>query len=56
MFNTQASSKPRLKNDTLGSDSLTRLYDAYVSMGDDMFEDLMIGRILGFLETLRLYF
>lgn len=31
MFNTQTSSKPRLKNDTLGEDSLHRLYGMYES-------------------------
>lgn len=28
-FTTQSSSKPRLKNDTLGKDALIRLYDLY---------------------------
>jgi len=28
-FNTQTSSKPRLKNDTLGEDTLKQLYVAY---------------------------
>ena len=45
MFNTQSSSKPRLKNDTLGNDSITRLYDAYVSMSDEMFEALCIATV-----------
>lgn len=45
MYNTQASSKPRLKNDTLGNDSITRLYDAYVSMSDEMFEALCISTV-----------
>jgi hypothetical protein len=31
MINTQASSKPRLQNDTLGDDALQRLYGYYES-------------------------
>lgn len=31
MFNTQSSSKPRLKNDTLGEDTLQQLYAMYES-------------------------
>ena len=31
MFSTQSSSKPRLQNDTLGEDSLQRLYGIYES-------------------------
>lgn len=34
---TQSSSKPRLKNDTLGNDALTRLYRAYETMSVDDF-------------------
>jgi predicted HAD superfamily phosphohydrolase len=37
MFSTQSSSKPRLKNDTLGNDSLTRLYamfESSISLGE----------------------
>lgn len=34
MLNTQSSSKPRLKNDTLGDDSLQRLYAIYESSLD----------------------
>ena len=34
MFNTQSSSKPRLKNDTLGEDSLQRLYGYFESQID----------------------
>jgi hypothetical protein len=30
-MNTQSSSKPRLKNDTLGEDALTRLFGIYES-------------------------
>jgi hypothetical protein len=43
MFNTQASSKPRLKNDTLGEDTLKQLYDAYTTMDDMMFEALCVS-------------
>lgn len=38
MFDTQTSSKPRLKNDTLGEDTLKNLYTAFETMGDDEFE------------------
>lgn len=38
MFDTQTSSKPRLKNDTLGEDTLKSLYTAFETMGDDEFE------------------
>lgn len=31
-LNTQATSKPRLQNDTLGNEALTALYDAYKTM------------------------
>lgn len=34
MLNTQSSSKPRLKNDTLGDDALQRLYGIYESSID----------------------
>ena len=34
MFNTQSSSKPRLQNDTLGNDGLSRLYGVYESAID----------------------
>ena len=34
MFNTQSSSKPRLQNDTLGNDAITRLYAFYESSID----------------------
>ena len=43
MFNTQTSSKPRLKNDTLGEDTLKQLYDAYTTMDDLMFEALCVS-------------
>ena len=34
MFSTQSSSKPRLQNDTLGEDSLQRLYGYFESQID----------------------
>lgn len=34
MINTQSSSKPRLKNDTLGNDALQRLYAHFESSVD----------------------
>jgi len=34
MFKTQSTSKPRLKNDTLGNDALQRLYALYESSLD----------------------
>jgi hypothetical protein len=37
VLHTQSSSKPRLKNDTLGDDSLQQLYSAYKSMPTDQF-------------------
>lgn len=37
MFSTQSSSKPRLKNETLGDDALRNLYDAFNSMNDREF-------------------
>lgn len=32
VLKTQTSSKPRLQNDTLGNEALTKLYDAYSTM------------------------
>jgi len=40
MFNTQSSSQARLKNDTLGDDALSGLYDAFTKLGDAEFEAL----------------
>lgn len=37
MFNTQSSSKPRLKNDSLGDQALKELYAAYSAMDDASF-------------------
>lgn len=37
MFSTQSSSKPRLKNETLGDDALRNLYEAFNSMSDREF-------------------
>lgn len=39
---TQTSSKPRLKNDTLGEDTLKSLYEAYSTMGSDEFQSYCI--------------
>ena len=43
MYETQASSKPRLKNDTLGEDTLKYLYDSYVTKDDAHFEALCVS-------------
>lgn len=43
MYETQASSKPRLKNDTLGEDTLKYLYDSYVTKDDMQFEALCVS-------------
>ena len=43
MYETQASSKPRLKNDTLGEDTLKYLYDAYATKDDAHFEALCVS-------------
>ena len=43
VFSTQASSKARLKNDTLGESTLTQLYDAFTAMDDLRFEALCVG-------------
>ena len=40
MFDTQSSSKPRLKNDTLGENTLTQLYTAFREMSASDFENL----------------
>ena len=40
MVNTQSSSRARLKNDTLGDDALTGLYDAFTKLPDAEFEAL----------------
>lgn len=37
MFQTQSSSKPRLKNETLGDDALRSLYDAFNTMNEREF-------------------
>lgn len=37
VLNTQGSSKPRLKNDTLGDSSLQRLFSAYATMSVEEF-------------------
>lgn len=43
MYNTQQSSKARLKNDTLGDGALTALYDAFVKLPDAEFEALCVS-------------
>lgn len=42
MFATQSSSKPRLKNDTLGDDTLKQLYECYETMAEDDFQNFCI--------------
>lgn len=44
-FNTQTSSKPRLKNDTLGDESIKELSTAYVTMNIQPFESFCIELI-----------
>ena len=39
---TQLSSKPRLKNDTIGNEGLKALYDAYGNMHTDQFRQYCI--------------
>jgi len=46
MFDTQSSSKPRLKNDTLGNDALTELYKAYENMNFDNFRVFAEGVVM----------
>lgn len=41
-FYTQSSSKPRVKNDTLGDDALVRLFKAFETMSTDEFRSLAI--------------
>jgi len=38
MFATQSSSKPRLKNDTLGNDTLKQLYSDFETMSESEFQ------------------
>ncbi len=45
-FSTQTSSKPRLKNDTLGDDTLTQLYKAYETMSFDDFRKFAEGVVM----------
>lgn len=45
MFDTQSSSKSRLKNDTLGNDALSALYNAFASMSDTDFEKFCIETV-----------
>ena len=45
MFDTQSSSKARLKNDTLGNDALTKLYNAFATMSDVDFESVCVDTV-----------
>ena len=45
MFDTQTSSKARLKNDTLGDDALSKLYGAFNTMSDVDFESLCVDTV-----------
>lgn len=45
MFDTQSSSKARLKNDTLGNDALSKLYTAFSTMSDVDFEALCVDTV-----------
>jgi hypothetical protein len=42
MFNTQSSSKARLKKDTIGEDGLKQLYEAYGYMGIEQFREYCV--------------
>ena len=42
MFNTQSSSKSRLKNDTIGENGLKALYEAYDVMDAERFREYCI--------------
>lgn len=42
MFKTQSSSKPRLKNDTLGDQALRDLYDSFASCSAQAFQQKCI--------------
>ena len=46
MLKTQTSSKPRLKNDTLGNDALTELYKAYEFMDLNNFRVFAEGVVM----------
>lgn len=45
MFSTQSSSKPRLKNDTLGENTLKELYTAFETMSTVDFEQLCVDTV-----------
>lgn len=45
ILHTQASSKARLKNDTLGNDALTELYTAFKDLSDVDFEQYCVDTI-----------
>jgi len=42
MFKTQTSSKPRLKNDTLGNQALVDLYDSFTACSAEAFQQKCI--------------
>jgi hypothetical protein len=45
MYDTQSSSKSRLKNDTIGEDGLRSLYQAYSDMGMEQFRQYCIALV-----------
>lgn len=45
MFNTQSSSKARLKKDTIGEDGLKNLYEAYSTMNVEQFRAYCIALV-----------
>lgn len=46
VLKTQSSSKPRLKNETLGNDALTKLYEAYEIMDFENFRTFAEGVVM----------
>lgn len=44
-MNTQSSSKPRLKKDTIGNDGLMKLYEAHSYMGIEQFREYCIEMV-----------
>lgn len=47
VLKTQSSSKPRLKNETLGNDALKELYEAYEYMDFENFRLFAEGVVMG---------
>ena len=45
VLKTQASSAPRLKNDTLGDDALKKLYSGFNTMSDMQFQGLCVDLV-----------